>query len=416
VNFFDKIFKKFKGKNAKVLIENFISLSSINVLNLVLPLLVLPHLISSLELERYGLVVLGISLTSYFLTLTDYSFSITGTRLVSLNKSSPKRINYIYSRILFTKFFFLGISSILYFVIVLSVDSLRINYLVFLYSYPILVGYTFNVDWFFQGMEKMKFLTYVSLISKIFFAGAILLFINNKEDYLLHPIINSLSYLIVSLLSNIILFKLFKVQIHYIKFKRLIENIKENFPIFINQFLPNLYNNSSLFLLGVLGGAASLGLLDSIKKIIDICIRIINTFSRVFFPYLNRRHDSFNIYLKFMISIAFIMFFTVLVFNDYIFSYIGISNANSFNILFLLSFGIIFVALYDVFGVNYFIIKRMDSVVMYNTILASMLGAFCCVPAIIYFGAIGAAFTMTIARAVMGLGMTYKYITIKNNF
>lgn len=406
------LIKKIKTKNSRILVENFISLSSVHVLNLVMPLLVLPHLVSTLKIELYGLVVLGITLTNYFLTLTDYSFSITGTRAVSSNRNSPKRLNYIYSKILFVKVFFLLISTIIYFIVVISFSSLRSNYLIFLYSYPILIGYAFNVDWFFQGMEEMKYLTIVSAASKLFFAISILFLIDSSNDYLLHPIINSLSYLITAVISNVILFKLYKIRVYRLRRQVVIDYIKLNFPIFVNQFFPTFYNNSSLFLLGLIGGPSSLGLLDSIKKITDVCVRIINIFSRVFFPYLTRKHKSFNAYCYLMIFISGMMLISILLFNRMIFSYIGIDHNDSFSILLILSLGIVFIALYDIFGINYFIVKGMDKIVMYNTIAASLIGAILSVPAIVFFGAIGSALILTISRGFMGFGMLYKYLRL----
>jgi PST family polysaccharide transporter len=48
--------------------------------------------------------------------------------------------------------------------------------------------------WFSQGIEKMKYITYLSVLAKIFFTAGIFTFVQGPEDYLLVPILTALGF------------------------------------------------------------------------------------------------------------------------------------------------------------------------------------------------------------------------------
>lgn len=82
-----KIKSKLASKDGKILIENFFSLGALQVINLILPLLVLPYMIKTVGFDKYGVVVLAASLIAYFSSVTDYSFKITAVRDVAVFKT-----------------------------------------------------------------------------------------------------------------------------------------------------------------------------------------------------------------------------------------------------------------------------------------------------------------------------------------
>lgn len=83
----NKLRRFLKTKDAKSLIENFFSLGALQVINLILPLVVLPYMIKTVGFDKYGVVVLAASLIAYFSSVTDYSFTITATRDVDVGSN-----------------------------------------------------------------------------------------------------------------------------------------------------------------------------------------------------------------------------------------------------------------------------------------------------------------------------------------
>src|SRR5690554_7783513 len=111
---------KLKTKQAKTLLENFFSLSALQVVSMLLPLITLPYVLRTIGYEKYGLIALALSLTAYFNSIVDYSFRITATRDVAVFRDSPKKLNLIYSKVITIKTIFLIISLLIISIIVIT--------------------------------------------------------------------------------------------------------------------------------------------------------------------------------------------------------------------------------------------------------------------------------------------------------
>ena len=397
-------------REIKVLISNFISLSSLQLVSMILPLITLPYVLRVLGFENYGIVVLAISLINYFKSLTDYSFAYTATRDIAIFRNSKRKLNIIYTKVMMIKSFFLLLSFIIILLVVLSVPKFYLHKEIYAIVSLVLIGQVLFPDWFFQGIEKMKYITIINLFIKVFFTLSIFIFIKNEEDYWIYALLQSLGFVFSGILGQYVLVKRYGLRLVPIKIRYLKQSIVENFSIFINQFFPTLYNNTTILLLGLISGNTLVGIYDSIRKIIELLNVSIGIMSRVIFPYLSRKKDSFNIYKKYMTYIGLLFVLIPIVFNKIIFYYLNVSYEYSLTVLTILSIGVFGFTLNNIYGVNYFIIHRKDKVVMKNTIYSSIVGLILSFPLIYFFGIIGAAINLTFTRVLMGGSIYLKYL------
>ena len=399
----------FNGKDAKVLLENFISLSSLQLIGMILPLITLPYVLRVLGLENYGAIVFAASLIAYFSALTDFSFKYTATRDVAIFRNSPKKLNLIYSKVIIIKALFLSLSFLIITIVVYSYQPFYDNKLIYILTAPMLLGQALFPDWFFQGIEKMKYITFLNIGIKLFFTICIFIFIREKSDYWIYPLLQSAGFIGAGIVGQFILMKKYKLKFLWLKPRILKQTIKSNTPIFINQFTPTLYNNTSTFLLGILTNNTNVGIYNAIKTVIGLCISLIEILSRVFFPFLNRKKEAFKKYKKMMLIVSVGLTILSLVSYELVFWYLNIKEDNAFMVVAILASGLMGSTLYNIFGINYFIIKRQDKLVMNNTIKSSILGFVLAFPLIYYFGIIGAAINLSLARWMMGGGLYLKY-------
>lgn len=410
-----KIKEKLKNRDAKTLLENFISLSALQLVGMILPLLTLPYILRVVGFEKYGIIVFAASLTTYFQGFTDYSFRITAVRDIAIFRNSKTKIDIIYSKVLMIKSIFLFISLLIISLIVYLYPPFYEYRLVYFFSSLMLVGYTLFPEWFFQGIEKMRYITYLNLGIKFFFTICVFIFIKNEEDYWIYPLLQSCGFIGAGIVGQLIIIKKYKCKFIWLKFKIIKTTIKESFPLFINQLVPTLYNNTGTFLLGLLTNNTLVGVYEAIKTVTNLCVILLGIISRVFFPFLNRNKSYFPKYEKMMLYIAMLLCIVSIAFYPLIFWFLSIDYEYSLIVLIILTFGLIGFSMSNVYGVNYFIVNRQDKLVMRNTVIYSFFGFVSAYPLIHYWGIIGAAVNLTMVRIFMGGSLFVKYkIFVKN--
>jgi len=381
---------------------------------MILPLLSLPYVLRVIGFEKYGIIVFSTSLIAYFQSLTDFSFRVTAVRDVAIFKNSSNKLNLIYSKVMIVKGIFLAVSLLLITLIVCLYPPFFEYKGIYALSSLMLIGYAIFPEWFFQGIEKMKYITFLNLGIKIFFTLCIFVFIREEADFWLYPLLQGLGLIGAGLVGQFMLTYKYKLKLKVLPFRIISRTIRSNFPLFINQFVPTLYNNTSTCLLGLMGSKSMVGVCQAILTVINLGITVLDILSRVFFPYLNRKSKTFPKYKQLMFVSVSVISVLILAFNQFVFWYLNIEDVNAFWILLILVIGLTGYTFANVFGLNYFIIKRQDKLVMKNTLRASIMGFALAFPLIHFFEILGAALNLSLARWMMGGGLWLKYRKFRN--
>lgn len=412
-------FKKFKNKLAnkevKVLLENFISLSLLNVLGYIFPILTLPYLARVLGIEKIGEIAFASSIMVYLQTFVDWGFNFTGTRDIAKSREDLQKVKVIFNNIMWAKILLTILAFFLLSLLIVLIPFFYEKKELLLISFLLVVGNTLFPQWLFQGMEKMKYITFLNLISKLLFTIAVFVFIKKSDDYLLQPFFISLGYLVAGVISLFVIKKYWKIKIMPLSLPGVINSIKSSYDVFLNQLMPNLYNSFSTMLLSFIGGSIPTGKLDAGSKFTNIGMQLNNIINRVFFPYLSRREDKHAAYAKISISIALVLSVGLFVFAPFIIKVFYTKEFyDSIQVLRIMSFSLFFIALSGVYGTNYMIIKGYERKLRNITFTISILGFIMAFPLVYYFSYIGAALNIVITRALLGVVIMFYSKRIAN--
>ena len=134
----------------KRLIENFCSLSILQVLDYFLPLITLPYLVRILGPEKFGLIAFAQSLIVYFLVLTNYGFNLSATREISINREKEEKVSEIFSSVMIIKFLFGVLSFVILILMLFFIPKFGSNWLIYIFSFGIILGNILFPVWFFQ--------------------------------------------------------------------------------------------------------------------------------------------------------------------------------------------------------------------------------------------------------------------------
>jgi O-antigen/teichoic acid export membrane protein len=416
-----KIKELLSRPRSKVLLGNFFSLSILQIVNYLLPLVTIPYLTKIIGANLFGLLAIASAIIVYFQTFVDFGFDYSGARDIANNQTDVKAISKIFWTIIITKLILMIISLIILILMIVFIPFFKSHYIIILLTFLYIPGRVLFPEWFFQGMEKMKYITFLNVIAKLVFTILIFLVIKKRDDFIFQPLLTALGYTISGIASMYVIIFQFRIKMHIPSFLDIKYSLKKSYNIFLNLILPNLYNNVSTLLLGYWWGNAIVGIFDAGKKIISISEQAILVLSRTFFPYLAKNIQRHHIYLK--ISLFTGLFFGViyLIGANIIVNILFTKEFEATkNIIRLMAISPILYALMNSFGSNYLILVNKEKVLRNITFVSSILGLIAALFLISHYKAVGAALTLILARGLMGgLSLVYsikiKKLSIKNN-
>ena len=103
-----------KLKLNRILIQNFTSLSILQIANYLFPLIVLPYVVRILGPAKYGLINFAAAFIAYFSLMCDYGFSLSGTKEISIIRDDKEKLSRTFSTIITIKLLLSVVSSLLF--------------------------------------------------------------------------------------------------------------------------------------------------------------------------------------------------------------------------------------------------------------------------------------------------------------
>ena len=305
-----------ENKELKTVKGNFLSLSVIQILNMFLPLLILPFLVRKLGLENFGLLIFSQVFVAYFNLIIDYGFNISATREISMHKDNKEYVSKVFFSVFFIKIFLLLFSILLITIIIFSFELFKENYLLHYMSFCMIIGQMLFPVWYFQGIENMKMIAILNIIIKMIYTIMIFIFISSSNDILYVAAFNSASFIIVGIIAFYMAYKnLNFASFDYIYIKSF---FKESTTIFISNFSTSMYSISNSFLLGIFTNNTLVGIYGSFEKIITALKGLYFPLYQALFPYVSRKENKRNIIRKLILPMGLSGFLIMLLF--YIFS------------------------------------------------------------------------------------------------
>ncbi|WP_400075800.1 oligosaccharide flippase family protein [Winogradskyella sp. R77965] len=288
----------------RTIASNFFSLTVLQAVNYLLPILVLPFLVRVLGLDKFGLVMFAQSLAAFFIIAVDFGFEISGTREIALAKKNKENLSQIFSAILIIKLALIIFWFITLFLLVEFIPRFKNNSIVYYLSFGIVIGHAIFPVWFFQGIEKMKFVTFINILAKLIFTVLLFIVIREESDYYLVPAFNSIGFILAGILGLLLCLK-------YVRFvKPPINLIKRLFidsiSLFFGKFATNLYTTCNVLILGFFVSDAIVGVYSSMEKLIIAVKNIYSPFYQASFPWLS--NQSQNNRIKFLKKVTPIVF------------------------------------------------------------------------------------------------------------
>lgn len=376
-------YKFLKKEGVQKVFENFTWLSVLQLIERFANIIVIPYLIRRVGMEKWGLIAFAQSFILYFGTVIGYGFHLTGVKDISQNRNFPEETSKIFYSILATKFFLLLFSALVYFSIVFSFKKFQNEFLLFTFNFFYILGYCIYPDWFFQGIERMKFSTIFGAFARITYVFLIFIFIKKTSDYLFVPLLNSISVILMGLTGLLVAYLRFNIKFYLPNFQDIIFQLKKGWHIFLSQLYLSIYSNSRVFVLGIFTSGEVVGNYALAEKIINIMGMPLGIFSNAVFPRLSLKFkENLKSFKKMFGMLKWLSLFwgAVLCAGGFLFGKLVISifAGGSYSKIATFSFNLLLLGLFfnqaSVFLTQYFVLIEKPFILSRIYLMATILG------------------------------------------
>ena len=273
------------------LLENFISLGLIQGVNYILPLVTIPFLFNQLGVEKYGLVNFSFAFIQYFMMLTDFGFGLSGTRYIAENRDDHDKVNRFLNSATLSRLCFAVLSFGILVVCIFSIPKFSENKFFTILFFGQVIGNVFNPSWFFQGMERMKFNTFLHITTKMVSILPLFFVVRKPEDCIYIPIFYSLGSVIAGICSLILIKKQFKMKFFFTSVEEIIKVSKDSGKYFLSRLSVSLFSNTNSFILGLACGYTAVGYYSLAEKIYIALNSIYGPINGAIFPYMTKNKN-----------------------------------------------------------------------------------------------------------------------------
>lgn len=244
--FFNSVITMLRNDHASVM-KNFFSLTFLKGLEYLVPLILVPYLVRTLGLERYGIVQSAVSFMYIFYILTNFGFNYSAARQISIHREHPEMASKIAGAILSLKGLLMLISFILMIGIAWFVPSLKAEFGLILLTFGFIIGDVLFPVWLYQGYEKMYYLSRFQIVARIVLFMFTIWIIKTPEDYLYYPMIYYGSQILMAIATLGFSHRLLGIRIALPTLQILKQEFTLAFKPFLSSIAQVLYTQPRLF-------------------------------------------------------------------------------------------------------------------------------------------------------------------------
>ncbi|OXG08335.1 PST family polysaccharide transporter [Flavobacterium araucananum] len=285
------LFKKINLNST--LISNFFSLVILQGANYIFPLLTIPYLFRTLGVDTFGLISFASAFAQYFVILTDFGFNLSGVQFISINKDNKELRDVFLVNVVVAQLFLFITGLVFLLILIFSIDKFAANKWIYILSYGTVLGSVLLPTWFFQGMEQMKYVTKINIVTRSLAIIPIFFFVKSDADYLLVPLFYGLGSIASGSIALYIACNRFDVDFNFGKasLKGIKKCMKDSSDFFVSRISVSIYTVSNTFVLGLVAGNVAVGYYAAAEKLYMAVQSMYGPLNNALYPYMIKHKD-----------------------------------------------------------------------------------------------------------------------------
>ncbi|WP_213229775.1 flippase [Caballeronia sp. NK8] len=292
--------------------KNFTILMTLQVSTYLAPLLTLPWLARVLGPGEYGRLSFGLAFTAYFISLTNYSFSLTATPKVSINRDNRELRSRVFWETILTQASLACAGFVVMVILTSAIPFLQENRELLLIGYGQAVGAMLIPTWYFQGIEDLGMLSLFVFIGRALSIPAMYLFVREHDDVYIAMAVNALVPLLSGIAICTYLYSRRELDFVRVSFKTIVTRLKDGWSVFIATAIVDIYASSNIVILTFIAGNVAAGYFAAADKLIRAALNMLTplktaAYPRVSFLMHHAREDAFAFLRKMFVVQAVIV-------------------------------------------------------------------------------------------------------------
>lgn len=260
--------------------------------NYVLPLINLVYLINVIDLDYYGIIIFGQAIVNYFQYFCEYGFYFSGSKEIAEASNSKRKQSVVFSEILVSKLVLLVISVAILCVLLLVYKQIQeISNIII----PLFIGmlfFSFTPTWYFLGIQRMRNITAINILSKVVLTLLIFTVIDDKEDYVYFPILLLASHFIPLVYSYYSIYYVINLKFFWPKWHKVRHQLQYSFNFFIGAVSGGAIYSNIAFMIGLFYSNVEVGIYGLAEKLIRAISSLIQPISHAIFPFITERAQN----------------------------------------------------------------------------------------------------------------------------
>lgn len=269
--------------------RNSSALIMVQFIGYLTPLFVLAILTKRLGFDSYSLLAYIYTIIGLGNVFVGYGFYLSATEKISVHRHRKKIVNHVIGSVLIcqTLLLLIVITAIVLYALI-NVKYSEYKSEIMLSTFPLIV-IAITPTWFFQGIEKMKSIAIMTIVSRVINIILLLFFVTSPSHVKRTLIIYALTALASTGLGFILIYRNGYRPEYSIKHAKLMAGY--GFQYFITRIAVTSYTSLTGFLLGVFGSLSNVGIFFVAEKFYLAIQSLFISVYHAIFPFMAKERD-----------------------------------------------------------------------------------------------------------------------------
>ncbi|MCS7194989.1 MAG: flippase [Meiothermus sp.] len=267
--------------------QNLLALYGVQFANYLLPLITLPFLARVLGPESFGLLAIVQSYSQYLSLLVEYGFALSATREVARHREHKEKLAELLAGVLGAKLVLALLALALSGLVSFLLPHLSQNPLLFWSGVFWAVMLGLSPVWFFQGLERLRFVAGLEVGAKLVALVFILALVRSPADAWKVLLFQGLASAFASGLALGLAYR--QAGFRWPSASLSIQALRSGWSMFFFRAAVSLYTVGNVFILGLFVPPQLVAYYAGAERLTKAFLGLLDPINRTFFPKLSHQ-------------------------------------------------------------------------------------------------------------------------------